>query len=320
MTHSNDIIDDAFTGTFTSKGLMLAEHMGVFDHFDTNGNIEEKRLREIYIKKPSHIDAIIKSLENGNIISVKSGICTLNVNVGKIKNKLSIFNLWIHSYRDLLSIQEQTFDKDLEVIPYDGGSVAKYSAEIGAHLVDKTLEEIFDKINISGTICDMGCGAGLRLINICRNLRINGIGMDIDANAINLANKNAEELQVNYVKFNKIDVTNINEIYHEVKAITFTFFTHHVIPNKRLSDLFLNYKVIFPDLKYMIVFDTVTSEDKNTKSDIFANGFDYIHRLQGIMPRTRKDYLSIFKDSNLSIINEIKLEVDNSYVWICKVS
>ncbi|MCC8367978.1 class I SAM-dependent methyltransferase [Xenorhabdus sp. PB61.4] len=320
--NKQDNLDVAFSGNIISKAVMLAEHMNLFDHFDKNGRIVESELRDHYKKKSSYVDAVITSLKDGGILTVVDGMCQLQISVEEIKKKLPIFKLWLYAYRDLLSNQEEIFDGNYNVLPYDGASVARYSAEIGGYFIDKHMENIFSQLDISGTLCDMGCGAGLRLINICRQFGFNGIGMDINANAIELANKNLRETYSgsSEIKFKQQDVTIINEINPSVEAILFTFFTHHIEPNERLEKLLNDYRNLFPNLKFIILFDTVTNEKGNSINNIFARGFDYIHRLQGLVPRTRADYMAIFERSCLHVIDEIVLEVDNSYVWLCKVN
>lgn len=315
-----DKLDVAFSGSITSKALMLAEHMGMFTHFDESGQASESELRAHYQDKSAYIDAIINSLQEGDILHISQGVCRLLVSVEEIQKKVPIFKLWLHAYRDLLNVQDQMFDGELDAIPYDGGSVAKHSAEIGASFIDKHMDQIFQQLNLTNTLCDMGCGAGLRLINICRKFGLKGIGMDIDANAVKLANHNLSQSDVDGVEFIQQDITKIEQKNTDVEAILFTFFTHHIEPNQRLEKLLNDYRYTFPNLKYMIIFDTVTSENSNDINHIFAKGFDYIHRLQGLIPRTRADYMSIFDNSRVDIIKEIQLEVDNSFVWICKVN
>ncbi|KZN58170.1 hypothetical protein N473_05360 [Pseudoalteromonas luteoviolacea CPMOR-1] len=315
-----DNLDIAFSGCITSKALMLAEHIGLFEHLDDNDRVSEHLLKEVYKDKGSYLDAILNSLCEGGIFSAQQEQYQLLVSREKIKKKVPIFKLWLYAYRDLLSEQERMFDGELDRIPYDGGSVAKHSAEIGSSFIDKQLDQVVAELDLTGTLCDMGCGAGLRLIKLCRNFGLKGIGMDMDANAVALANQNLAKSGVDGVEFKQQDITKIEGQHEDIEAIMFTFFTHHIEPNERLERLLSNYREIFPNLKYIVIFDTVTGEKPNEINNIFSKGFDYIHRLQGLIPRTRADYMSIFDNSRLSITKEIPLAVDNSYVWICKVA
>ncbi|EIF8947217.1 class I SAM-dependent methyltransferase [Vibrio cholerae] len=312
-------LNTSFNGFITSQALLLADHLDFFSHFNNTEICEEKDIRIHYSDYPAAIDAVLNALHIGGVISRDNKKCQLLVKLDEIKNKLPFFRLWFFAYRELLSQQIEVVDSRKKEIPYDGASVAKYSAQIGSIYVDPYLDSILEELSLTGKICDMGCGAGVRLLRICKKNRLQGLGMDIDFDAIEVALKNKKLTNNNDVDFICQDITKIKTGSPDIEAMLFTFFTHHIQCDDILASMLQEYKDYFINLKYIIIFDTVSDSNNLSEDKIFSSGFDYIHRIQGLIPRTREDYYNVFDKAELAVEKEISLPVDNSFIWVCKL-
>ena len=230
-------LNTSFNGCITSQALLLADHLDFFSHFKSTEVREEKDILMHYSDRPAAIDAILNALHTGGIIMRDKKKCQLLIELDEIKNKLPIFKLWFHAYRELLSQQAEVVNNVNKTIPYDGANVAKYSAQIGSIYIDPYLDSLLEGLPLTGKICDMGCGSGVRLLRICEKYGLKGLGVDIDSDAIDVALQNKKKNNCNDVDFSCQDVTKIQESDSDIESLLFTFFTHHIQSNDMLASM-----------------------------------------------------------------------------------
>ena len=60
----------------------------------------------------------------------------------------------------------------------DFGALALASIDFGINNLDPLILDVFRAIKPKGTICDLGCGTGERLVQICKTLNSPGLGIE----------------------------------------------------------------------------------------------------------------------------------------------
>ena len=72
----------------------------------------------------------------------------------------------------------------------------------------------------------------------------------------------------------------------------------------------------FPRMRCLIVIDIVSlSESFPT----MLPGFDYVHGLQGITPRSYEETLEAFEKAHFKIIDEVSVpNMPNTFLWVVK--
>jgi len=317
--HSKDL----FSATIASHALVGLNSIGILQHLKLKGgaNIDTLHLTFPLINKPA-VQAALISLTFVNLIELNNGKFSLTKDGIKVLDSMGEFNLWLKAYANLYpKIEDILLGKaKVDYTDVNAHCVAISSAEIGINKVDNYLFEILDSLDCIGSICDLGCGSGKRIHSICERKKTNGLGIDISEDAILFANENYRVVENEVkLKFYKEDVTRLKGSYPEVGILLQTFMTHHIIPEKHCSDVFISYKTNFPNAKYFIILDTVWPEKISNNPELFTSGFLLMHGLQGLVPRVKKDMYKIFELSNFELLQEVKLDVPNSYLWLLKI-
>ncbi|MGV8949115.1 MAG: class I SAM-dependent methyltransferase [Candidatus Paracaedibacter sp.] len=265
------------------------------------------------------IKSALLSLTFTKIINHENSIYKLTPLGKEVINSLEEFMLWFGAYSNLCAnAADIVLGKTKITDDYiNGALVGTSSAKIGEKNVDPYFFKVLDKLELQGTIGDLGCGSGERLQKICDKYNLNGIGIDINQDAIDYAKKNNNSNK--NLSFIVNDVTALVNQWPEVSLIFQAFMTHHIIPDNHCINVLSDYKKSFPNAKYLIILDTVLPEEYTNEAELFTPGFLFVHGLQGLEPRRRQDILHIFKKANFNLIEEVKLSVPNSYLWLLEM-
>lgn len=197
--------------------------------------------------------------------------------------------------------------------------VAESSSRVGAQYLDETILDLIASLAPQGPLCDLGCGTGSRLLAMCTRAGQPGLGLDISVAAVDAAQRTVRDARAVGVALDirQADVARLTENRPEVDIITQTFMTHHVAPDAHCVAVLRSYQERFPNARYLVVFDTVTSPAAAVPApELFAPGFDYIHALQGMEPRTHEAARRVFDEAGYHCLREITLDVPNSYAWV----
>lgn len=156
---------------------------------------------------------------------------------------------------------------------------------------------------------------------MCTRAEQPGIGFDISSTAVDAAQNTVRDARVLGVdlEIQQADVTMLTDTWPDVDIVTQAFMTHHIAPDDHCADVLRSYRVRFPRARYLVVFDTVAPASTSASSpELFAPGFDYIHALQGMEPRTREAARRVFAEAGYRCLREITLAVPNSYAWVLR--
>ena len=302
---------------FLSKGLSchalcLLKYSGILDIMINGEEIQENSLR--FYKNPSLIRAVLATLISSNVVTFDSGAYyltplgkSLGEHVGAIFLPLVGYGHLFANQYTLLNDPSSWKESDIN---FD--EIAAASIDFGLYDLDPLILRIFQQIKPKGTLCDLGCGTAKKLIKICEQSGIKGLGIEKDLSVI----KANEEFTKNYafVEVIKGDVTDLHEVWEDVTFAMMNMVIHDITPNSSCIKFLQSLHRHFPRLQCLIVADMVSvSEDCSS----IMPGFDYVHGLQGMTPRNYQETVQTFIDAGYSVINETAVpNMPNTFVWI----
>lgn len=193
------------------------------------------------------------------------------------------------------------------------------------------MQDIFDRV-IDGfdatCIADLGCGNAGRLVNLLkRRPELTGVGIDINPQAIEVAQKNAAQNKLT----NKLELvcenvfTSLTEPRPELNTVelVMSFMMLHDLFNiKELrGKLFTKMKDAFPRAKYFVFADTCVDEQDRSANTmpVFTMGYELIHQMRGIQLFPVDYYKEQFQKEGLELVAQHDFGVPNTYLFVLKV-
>ena len=219
----------------------------------------------------------------------------------------------IVGYRDLFAKQFKLASnpKDWNHEDIDTVSIANSSVNFGLGKVDQEIFDILQHVNPIGTICDLGCGNGEKLISICDKFGSSGFGIDICKEAF--AKIKDSISSKDRIEFIQSDITKLNGIWEDVDVALMNMVFHDIYPSSKAVEFLKSLRSHFPRLRCLLIVDIVTVSD--AVSTILP-GFDYVHGLQGIVPRSYDEMIETFRQSGYQVIKETKIKnIPNMFIW-----
>lgn len=263
---------------------------------------------------PALIRSAIITLLGSKVVEYKKEAFILTSLGNKLLEDLGSIMLPFHGYRKLLAKQYDLLNhpNDWDDTDIDFLSIAEASSNFGSRDLLPLLYNVFEHIiKPKGTICDLGCGVGDKLLSICSHLKKPGLGVEKSKETVKQA-KNFLSNQ-NDIEIIKGDIKKLDGIWEDVDVVMVNF-VYHDFSTKESLKFLKNIKTNFPRLKFLVISDIVSFSEKH--SSIFP-GFDYVHGCQGITVRDFSEIKSSFKFGNYSINFECQVEnMPNTYVWV----
>jgi SAM-dependent methyltransferase len=210
--------------------------------------------------------------------------------------------------------------------PYVRGDyVAVGSDEANQGLMQPIFERVIDDLP-ARVIADLGCGNAGRLVDLLRRRpELTGVGIDIDARAIEVAEKNRDQHHLQHrlqlVRENVFTALDTPRPELAKVELVMSFMMLHDLFNfdsLRDGRLFAHLKAAFPQAKYFVLADTCLDEQDRTAATmpIFTMGYELIHALRGIQLFPVSHYERQFAASGLKLLARHDFGVPNTYLFI----
>ncbi len=281
--------------------ISLLNHLGLIDRI-----LKEGKIKENLTSSPSNalaLEKAILTLEKTGILLKKNDAYHIT-NFGKeVLSHMGSIGLIYEGYRSVIANQEKFFSKKINASNrfINGKAVAEASRE---------LKKIHSQ---HGTVCDLGCGSGTKLLDICKKTRLKGIGIEVNAKAIEFGNSLLNEESAKIIQIEKDDIISIKKRRPNV-GILLQCFVMHDIPTKTCTRVMNSYLQKFPNLEVFFYVDNVSP---SAACPGMLPGFDYVHGLLGIRTRTYEETLQMFEQSHYKVRKEIPAHgIPNTFVWI----
>jgi hypothetical protein len=305
--------------TFTAIGLAchalcLIDSVGILNLLKDDGEFLNTQCENY--ANPHLIKGALVTLVGANVLALTHGAYSLT-DLGKnLANNIGTITLPFVGYRKLLAKQFALLKnpsnwKDTEI---DYSAVALSSIEFGLKDLDPIVMDVFRHLKPKGTICDLGCGTGEKLVKICKFLKINGLGIEKNHKVIRESKRFIEHCS--NVEILQGDVFNLKGVWEDVEIAMISFVYHDINSSENCVKFLNSLHDHFPRLSWLIIIDIVSLSEELPS---IMPGFDYVHGLQGITPRSYEETMETFARANFKVFKEIAVaNMPNTFVWITK--
>ncbi|WP_229403253.1 class I SAM-dependent methyltransferase [Micromonospora okii] len=305
-----------FTGAVAAHAIVVADDLGLFSAL-SKGPLRESSLNEQpWLHSRVRTRGVLHALHRAGLVQRRGSSFVLSELGSELQPHVPIFKLWFGGYASVLA-QHVAGTPD-SVTLARGDVVAESSSRIGAQHLDETILQIVEDLEPQGAICDIGCGSATRLLSMCKRTRQPGVGFDISPAAVRTAQNTVRDARALDIDLHVMqgDATALRHPHPAVDIVTQAFMTHHIAPDDYCAAVLRSYRVTFPNARYLVIFDTVMPPPSTEGPELFGPGFDYVHALQGMEPRSREAVRGLVRDAGYRCVREVELTIPHSYAWV----
>lgn len=290
--------------------LVALSETGVLYVLLNNGRISLGDI-EVY-GEPVCITSALITLEKCGVVRKEGNDFYITAFGRVLSEYIGLVNIFFDGYASLIAQQGQIAQNRISDKKrlIKGTAVSKASTLISEKLIDPVIIQEILELNLSGTICDLGCGYATMLSKICQISGNPGLGFDSESKVLNRARK---RLRKTNITVELGDILKLHGVWEDVVILMQCHVFHDFTPNQNCIDIINSYLTTFPNLKCFCYVDTVAPSFASNK--LFP-GFDYVHGLLGIPTRTYEETIQLFSDSMYSVFKEVPLELPNTFLWV----
>jgi len=296
------------------NAFTLLDRTKIIDKLITKQKINRNSINKKHYKNPAAIIMALVTLEKLNVLKRQGNYFLLTLFGNRLVHYRGLITMLFEGYGDLLSHQIKIQNGALTHIQrlINGESIALSSIQFGEEKIDPLVLSRIKKYKIKNTICDLGCGTGEKLIKIVKSSKLKALGIEYNNKAIKVAKSKVKRIK--NITIVKGDITKLEKVWYDVELLTQFFVMHDFTPTKKCLKILNSLLKVFPNVQYFFYVDIVSPSQ--TKDSIMP-GFDYVHRLQGIVPRTYEETIKMFNVSKFQLIEEIPIKtMPNTFFWI----
>jgi hypothetical protein len=232
-------------------------------------------------------------------------------NIGAVLLPFKGYNQLFAKQYELLHNPKQWSDSEI-----DYQAIAESSINFGIHHLDPVLIDLVKELHPKGTICDLGCGTAEKLVKVCKAIQVSGLGFERDHKVVDESKeytKNTPNVEVI-----EADITKLDGIWEDVELGIISAVLHDIEPESKCISFLNSLRDHFPRMQGLIVVDIVSMSDAVPTN---FPGFDYVHGLQGVSPRTYEETMNLFTKSQFSVRKDIAVpHMPNMYIWVLEMN
>lgn len=290
--------------------LVVLFETGILNVLLKNGYISLREAKTF--GEPMCITSALITLEKSEVVKKEDNAFYLT-EFGKVLSQyIGLITIFFDGYADVIAQQTQIVQnriKDKKKF-IKGAAVSKASILISQKMIDPIIIREVIEVDLSGTICDLGCGYAMMLSKICKKTGNPGLGFDREPKVVKQVRK---RLKQSNITIELGDISNLHGQWEDVDTLIQCHVFHDFTPEKKCIDIMNSYLTIFPNMKYFFYMDTVAP---SLAKDKLFPGFDYVHGLLGIPTRTYEETLQTFSASMYKVIKEVPLDLPNTFLWL----
>ncbi|MGI0021785.1 MAG: methyltransferase domain-containing protein [Nitrososphaeraceae archaeon] len=305
--------------TFTVIGLAchaicLIERAGILKILKNHGDFRRSQLKSY--RNPHLVKAALATLVGAKVLLLKDGIYALTDLGESLARNMGTIMIPFIGYRKLLVKQFELLQhprawKEFDI---DYPAIALASIEFGLSNLDPVLMDVFKSLKPKGTICDLGCGTGEKLVKICKALGVNGLGIEKSSQVIKKSKKFTRSCS--QVEIIKGDIFNLRGVWEDIEIAMISQVYHDIHPLNRCVKFLNSLSDHFPRLRCLIVADIVSLSESLPS---IMPGFDYVHGLQGVTPRSYEETIETFTKAGFNVFKEVAIpNMPNTFIWVIK--
>lgn len=297
-------------GIACNSFIILLE-TGILPQLAQNKQIRIRDLRKH--KNFSSIKSALITFEKCQIVLIENARIRFTDFGKAIYEYIGLITMLFDGYGDLMAKQKDILrgkiNNPAKLIR--GTSVSQSAVHLSKNTFDPIILKEFEALKFSGKICDLGCGYGRMLSKICEKTGNPGLGFDSEPNVVKDAKKIFEDSDID---IELGDITQLDGIWDDVLILIQCHVFHDFTPSNHCINIMNSYLNNFPNLKYFFFLDTVGPSADHTE---ILPGFDYVHALLGISPRTYEETLQMFDESQFKLVKEVAISgLPNTFLWL----
>lgn len=325
-----------FDASLIYNNLILSYIIFTFNKLDffplLEKGIEFSALATISKSNRNRLRVILSVAETMGILEKKNNEYILTELGKDVKKQRGFFTWAIGGYSQLLeSMDVFLVAPSTESLSYIKGDYVAIGAdecnqELMRPIFNRVIDEVIESESV-GLVADLGCGNAGRLIDLLhRRPELKGIGIDIDPQAIEIAQNNRERAKLTA----RLDIVCENvlllkgsPVFEQVELVTSFLMLHDLFnaqkPNE--DELFKKIRTAFPNVKRYVFADTCLAEEEYTVENIpiFTMGYELVHAFRGIEIFPINYYKEQFRRANLTLLEQVELGVPNTYLFVLDV-
>lgn len=315
----NNLILSYVIFTFNKLNLFpLLKKGATLEEIGKNHDFESKRFGEL-----------LKIAITMGLLEKKNNTFSLTKLGQDVEKNRGFFTWAIGGYSPLLEVMDTFLSAPtMAWQPYVRGEyVAIGSDEANQGLMQDIFDQVIDGFDAK-CIADLGCGNAGRLVNLLkRRSELTGVGIDINPQAIEVAQKNIQQNGLS----GKLELvcenvfTSLTEPRPELNKVelVMSFMMLHDLFNIQdlNGKLFTKMREAFPKATHFVFADTCLDEQHRDDKTmpVFTMGYELIHQMRGIQLFSLDYYKEQFKKEGLELVAQHDFGVPNTYLFILKV-
>jgi phenylpyruvate C(3)-methyltransferase len=186
-------------------------------------------------------------------------------------------------------------------IDRDGRAIALGGRDYGHQFVDEQFDQVL-RMKPFQVVADLGCGSAERLIGIARRYPSEGIGIDMNPGAIELAARGIQEAGLEHrigLALGDLRTLEPSPRLERVDLLTSFFNGHDLWPREACRAVLERLKQVFPNVTRFLLCDTYRAEPFTTAANvpIFTLGFHVTHAAMGQYIPTRAEWLDLLEEA-----------------------
>lgn len=318
--------DELFNGYVGANVAYAFQQIGLFSVLTPDSKLKPHEIATRTGSDLPRLQALLKVGQAlGYISSHADDVVSLSEMGEILRGQLGYFTWSVGGYGDLFrNMGSLTTGKDTWKSLRNEAMVALGADMNHRSFMEHILFEVLDHVSFH-KIADFGCGNGGRLISFSQRYPdIRGVGIDISADAIKLANenvkKNGMEDRLEMICTNVLETIQTDR-YKETLAnvdLVSSFMMLHDLYNipSIWPRLFDHLREAFPDVKHFLFADTVRRpvDGEQNKLPIFSVGYELLHSYMDVSLPTKDEYDAAFARAGLTI--ELCAEFGTPYTYL----
>jgi hypothetical protein len=323
--------DELFNGYVGASVAYAFQQIGLFSVLAPMTRLQPHEIAARTGSNLPRLQALLKAgQELGYIVSHADGFVSFS-EIGEVLRTQSGYFTWlVGGYGDFLRNLSRLTPGKESWKPLRNESMVALGADMNHHaFMEQILFEVLDHLSCH-KIADFGCGNGGRLISFCsRYPHLRGVGIDISADAIKLAEenvrKNGLEDRLQMICTNVLETIQTDR-HKDVLAgvdLVSSFMMLHDLYNVPTiwPKLFEYLRQAFPDVKYFLLADTVKapSFEGPDKLPIFSVGYELLHSYMDVCLPTKDEYDAAFDRAGLTVEMCIDFGTPYTYLYLLRV-
>jgi len=320
---------EIFNTTITGAAIAAAVDLGLMDELESSGEVSIPAFCRAHDLDIGCIVQIVRALTSCDIANLDTD--TNIVQPGRSFQQVYAdkgYFLWLvggygYALQHLAALSQNASTPadmdDRSFVKRDGRMVSAAAKQYGARYVDREFLAAIEPCK-NEMIADLGCGSAARLIEIAtRNPGVEGIGIDIDQNAIGLAQEMVrsagvdDRIQVVCADIRKLEP---EERFAPVTVLMSSFMGHDLWPKDRCLQVLENLQTCFPAVKRFLLCDTYRSDLIPSKQvPIFTLGFELLHAVMRQQVPTRSQWMELFAESSWECVSTRPIGIPYSVIF-----